>query len=111
MKVPTKCPFCGDTLLNTFPPAEDFNNQVTKYCNRRVIHKVTIIVENDEVVTFSMSLEYNTKLQITWGFKSGKLWVWDDKPFSPITYLPFFDPDFSDYRKLVNKIKTYLVFS
>jgi hypothetical protein len=112
MKPPTKCPYCGDPLLNIFPPAEDFSDKHSKYCNRRTDHAIAMIVEDDEVTSLSIGISHKTQLQATWIFNMREIWVIDlsDKD-KIITTIPYFEPDLSKYRKLVNKIKTYLVFS
>lgn len=112
MKVPVNCPVCGDPLLNIFPPAEDFGNKVTKYCYRRVDHRISMIVEDNEVSQLSVDLADGTEAIFL--FLLDKIWVQNtiySKSKKNMVVLPFFEPDLSNYKKLVAKIKTYLVFS
>ncbi len=118
MKAPKNCPVCGDPMLNIFPPAEDLNNTVTKHCNKRLSHNISMHVEGDEVISLTIDINPKTKLQATWTFDSRKFCVWTGTTTRTGTsaiktwkYLPYFDPDLSDYQKLINKVKTYLVFS
>jgi hypothetical protein len=112
MKAPIKCPCCGDPLLNIFPPAEDLTNKHSKYCNRRVTHSIAMIVEDDEVTSLSIGISHKTQLQATWMFGMREIWVLDPSNKDKIvTTIPYFEPNLADYRRLINKIKTYLVFS
>ncbi len=109
MKVPIKCPFCGDPMLNIFPPAEDHHNKVTKYCNRRIDHSVTVLVEDEEVS--QMAIDIGNGLQAVWLFILKAVWIQGTKKDQQVVILPFFEPDVSNYKRLVEKVKTYLVFS
>ena len=112
MKAPKHCPVCGDAMLNSFPPAEDFDNRVTKYCTTRLNHKITMIVEGEEIS--QMSIDLGNGLEAIFLFLMNKIWVQSCsyvKEKRDFVILPFFEPDLTDYKKLVDKIKTYLVFS
>lgn len=112
MKAPIKCPVCGDPMLNTFPPAEDLNNRVTKSCTLRLDHKITILAEGDEVS--QMSIDLGNGLEAIFLFLMGKIWIQPTKASKKdknFVVLPMFEPDLSNYKKLVDKVKTYLVFS
>ena len=112
MKAPTHCPVCGDPMLNTFPPAEDLSNKVTKSCTLRLNHKITLIAEGDEVS--QLSIDLGNGLEAIFLFLLNKIWVQSNKSNTigiDYTILPFFEPNLSNYKKLVEKVKTYLVFS
>jgi len=112
MKAPINCPVCGDPMLNTFPPAEDLNNRVTKSCTRRLDHKITILADGDEVS--QMSIDLGNGLEAIFLLLMGKIWVQPTKASKKdknFVILPMFEPDLSNYKKLVDKVKTYLVFS
>lgn len=112
MKAPINCPVCGDPMLNVFPPAEDLTNKLTKYCNLRLNHKITMIVNGDEVS--QMSIDLGNGREAIFMFYLKKIWVQSiagsSKPMDYII-LPFFEPDLSNYKKLVDKVKTYILFS
>lgn len=111
MKVPVDCPVCGDPMLNTFPPAEDLNNRVTKSCTSRLNHKIVIIVDGDEVN--QMSIDLGNGLEAIFLFLMDRIWIQPTKGSQKdgFVVLPMFEPDLSNYKKLVDKVKTYLVFS
>lgn len=109
MKAPIHCPVCGDPLLNTFPPAEDLNNKVTKTCSRRINHNIVILVEDDEVT--QLAIDIGNGLQAIWLFLLEAVWIQGIKKDKEVVILPFFEPDLSNYTRLVEKVKTYLVFS
>lgn len=75
-------------------------------------------VEGDEVTSLTININPKTNLQATWTFGPREFCVWTGNiartgtyAIATWKYLPYFDPDLSDYQKLVNKVKTYLVFS
>lgn len=112
MKAPIKCPVCGDPLLNIFPPAEDLTTRFTKKCDRRVDHQIVMQVEDDEVTFLTILVSPKTMLKAGWSLTSKKFRVWrQQRNADSGIELPYFEPDLSDYNKLINKIKTYLVFS
>lgn len=106
MIVPEKCPVCNDPMLNEYMPL-----YLVKSCKLKLNHKVEMTVNNANVVT-TLTIGITNKLHATWRFDNNKVYVWEwGFAKDLITYLPFFEPDLSDYKKLVKKIKTYLVFS
>ncbi len=69
-------------------------------------------VDGDEVVMLSIGIDGANKKYATWIFNLQTLYIYSRlKEDKLVTTLPFFYPDLTDYKKLVNKIKTYLVFS
>ena len=112
MKAPTHCPVCGDPLLNIFPPAEDYSDQVTKSCDRKITHSLTFICNGNEVASLSVCLDRSDHLQAKWLFHSKELLVVSTiNKVKHTTVLPFFEPNLSNYKKLIEKVGTYLVFS
>lgn len=114
MKTPINCPICGDPLLNIFPPAEGIGQpeQITKHCSRRVTHNLAMICDGDDVLSVSIGINSTNQLQARWLFNLKEVWIWEGQSsMPPDLRIPWFEPDFSDYKKLLNKIKTYVVFS
>ncbi len=109
MKAPKNCPVCGDPMLNTFPPAEDLSDRVTKQCNKRLSHSLTITCDGDVVASISIRLDSAGRREANWYFYINELWIADGG--KDAVALPFFEPNLSNYKKLVDKVKTYLVFS
>lgn len=112
MKPPINCPVCGDAMLNVFPPAEDFSGEkLTKYCINKLNHKITMLVSDDEVT--QVSIDLGNGLEAIFLLLLNKIWIQPTKASKKEGFqvLPGFVPDLSNYKKLVDKIKLYLVFS
>lgn len=111
MKAPINCPVCGDPMLNIFPPAEDLSDKLTKTCNRRLNHKIAMDVSGDNVN--SLSIDLGSGLEAVWLFYPDKqvLWVVKALKGSHVLHLPWVEPNLAQYSKLVNKLRTYVVFS
>jgi hypothetical protein len=109
MKAPKDCPVCGDPMLNIFHPAEDLSDRVSKHCDKKLSHMLYMACSGDEVESLIIGLDRKNKLQAAWYFNINELWILDDE--KAVIELPFFQPQLSDYHKLVDKVKTYLVFS
>lgn len=116
MKVPSLCPCCHRPLLNESlltPGAASWR----KICDKYVDHYIciaTIPGRDNEIKRLTIRLkngEGTTSQLITWKPEEKKCWVhytWDlDKEYQ----LPYWEPDMSDYSKLLAKVKLYLIFS
>lgn len=108
MKVPINCPLCGDPLINDERPIQ---NVCTKECRRRLSHilEIDYDTETDEVVNIVLTYDRTTKSQVFWFYRSEE--VTAASAASKDLQLPWFEPDLSDLRKLVQKIKIYILFS
>lgn len=112
MKPPINCPVCGDAMLNVFPPAEDFSGEkLTKYCTNKLNHKITMLVSGDEVT--QVSIDLGNGLEAIFMLLLNKIWIQPTKASKKEGFqvLPGFEPDLSNYKKVVDKVKLYLVFS
>jgi len=98
-------------MVNSYYYWNDGSKNLIKSCNKNITHSVTftsLIRDHDEV----------NKITIPWGPDCSFRWALHaEEKYKLIlqhkkgeTKLPFFEPDLSNYRKLVNKLKTYLVF-
>ena len=106
MKIPSYCPFCNDPLL--YEP----NNFVeAKICNKRVNHNITFLSRANEDCVFAIRivLDPNVKV-VTWRFdtKETKIYKFGT---TDCFQLPWFEPNLTNYRKLIKKINTYITFS
>src|SRR5574338_714815 len=114
MKMPTHCTFCNDVMvIEYFPNHEEI---YSKKCARRVNHNVQFFAETKDDEVYKMSTSFfikATRFNTTWVFTHKELFVISSDPFgSPkVINLPFFDPILNNYHRLIDKIKTYLVFS
>ena len=119
MKVPIKCPVCGDPLLTEFLMRSSTTNELIKSCTRRLSHHIQFAVHGENV--FRLSIRITLDLSADWVFDKNngqglKIEIWKDKKniknaASIAATFPYFEPDFSNYKKLIAKIKTYLLFS
>lgn len=119
MKLPIKCPICNDPLLN-----EDvyLSKMWRKICANKLNHKFFVIYEvnTDMIVNFSIVDDKNN----AWRFyplddtiaiyKDVKLQLLKnlrrDGSLKNYKIIPYFEPDFSDFKKLINKLRTYTLF-
>lgn len=126
MNVPINCPICGDPLTNKF---NDTNDKVLyKNCRQRPDHIFSCAIfiagffnrPTDRVERLSFTLSMNPILSVEVYPVSednkimsiGKSAPTETAALANAQKLPFYvEPDFTDYPKLVRKIKTYLLFS
>ncbi len=111
MKMPTHCPCCGDPLVNEFR-STIVKEYLHKSCRSRLDHKFAC-TSNDEPydTMYSMGIEIDTQnlIRVNWMFERKEMFVCRDE--DDVHSLPYFEPDLSDYRKLVDKLRTYVMFS
>jgi hypothetical protein len=111
MKRQAKCLVCGDVMATTF------GGIITlKECARNPSHNLKLLSndDSDEVSKISIKLSNNPATWATWHVLSRELRIHNfTKTLSRILGdpLPYFEPDLTDYNKLVNKVKLYIIFS
>ena len=105
MKVIDNCPICNEKLLGN---KERFNGGNQKWCPAegqmfwcRLSYNGLSIVE--------MELHYANMPVIDWDFEERSLWA--GRYTSSEIRLPFFDFDADNMPKLLEKLKTYIVFA
>lgn len=108
MKIPSFCPFCKSVLI-TYYPQED-NLIFYRRCQQQD-HNISFYAEiNSELV-------YKTSTTTTLNNKPSNIyWIHTTKDClivqsTHVIIMPYFEPQFYSYKTLLNKIKTYLVFS
>lgn len=109
MKMPIKCPTCGDILVNKYTNLPNGVSRLTKMCTTKINHNIKFRAwdHDHEIVNF---------ITIPWEITNYISWFTDRKfctlgtPKNTLI-IPYFDPDFSNYNKLIDKIKTYVMFS
>lgn len=112
MQVPVNCPICNDPLLNTYKGSE-----LVKSCTNKLSHKYSITII--DVFIVETRLQYDTIAQhnIIWynGVNEIDLYTgnFNKLPLSSVkqNVFPWFEPDFSDFSAVVNKIKMLILFS
>lgn len=105
--VPVNCPVCGDVMLTDFS-----RFSFTKTCKTKLSHGIVIqATDYDQILKVSILYEV-PQVWAVWHPLPERLEV-QDFGKTPIlgTPIPYFEPDLSNYKKLLEKIKTYLVFS
>lgn len=111
MKLPIRCPFCNDIMLTDFLVK---GMGEVKYCNLRPSHHIRLssrFDSDDEVFEIILRISIEPVTYIKWLFASESVRVEIPGIGAKPLRLPWFDPDLSDYNKLMEKIKTYLLFS
>jgi hypothetical protein len=119
MKIPTKCPCCHDPLLSSYQESRSGPGKWKKTCANKLSHKFTCMHDDNSEELILIGVELSSKVYATWWLDGQKLVISSVVP--PLTsiyssresyiWLPYFEPDISNYKKLIDKLKTYLVFS
>ncbi|MGI0059743.1 MAG: hypothetical protein ACREBJ_08230 [Nitrosotalea sp.] len=84
-----------------------------KVCKRRVTHEISYFADVPTYEVYKATIRLNGEpiRYVTWIFTKKELFVMARSGKPNIMHLPYFEPDLTDYNKLVDKIKTYVVFS
>ncbi len=109
--MPTKCPCCGGPLLNEFK-IDRTKEYLRKSCTSRLDHRFACISHNapyDTTSTMGIEIDVKNMISVNWIFDTKMMFVCSGE--SDTHSLPYFEPDLSDYRKLVAKLRTYVMFS
>lgn len=118
MNIPTHCPKCKGPLTNDF--YEDRKgNYFIKRCRTRPDHQFQCIFDENapDLKSATVSISMNPLIRVAWRFDECTLSVARGSLEEIIRnngqeeQLPFFEPDFSNYKKLINKLKLYVTFS
>lgn len=109
MKMPTKCPFCKGPLCSTF----DHVDVQHASCNKKLSHNVEFIANYFEPnYCAKIHIKMKPLCYIEWNFFLGVLSIYDKSDIVvKRANLPFFEPDLTNFNKLLDKVKTYLLFS
>ncbi len=111
MKPPSQCPYCGRSLLN-----EDVPTVGLPYWRKSCIHvpshsiSMWTVPGNDDEL-HRITIRVKDGLLISWDLKKQKCWLSKTMDLEWSQELPFWEPDLSDYQKLITKIKIYILFS
>lgn len=116
MKLPTLCPFCKRVLVTQFINNNGFDtNFFTKTCETNPHHKLEFKAKSekcgDKVFSMRMTIAFR-KWAIWTDNELGEKWfrIWEEGTNNNL-YLPYFEPNMSDYNKLLEKIKLYTLMS
>jgi hypothetical protein len=110
MKTPTKCPFCGDSLRNEYILIQQKVEYLNLVCDKRLSHSITIrpCRRNEDYVDW-ICIPLNPSTNVIWYMGIGSICI--NNGVTKDIDLPFFIPNLTNFRKLIDKVKTYLVFS
>lgn len=105
MKMPINCPVCGTILLNEYRDLPNNYVRLIKTCNKTLKHKISWeALDNMHDTIFRITIENS----IEWNIRFKYVSIMTSKGNLQI---PFFEPNFSNYKRLIEKLKTYMVFS
>jgi hypothetical protein len=112
----TKCPFCNSPLLNEDTSIKFVKNLWRKSCLFKLDHKFIEICKQSDDKVYLIQIKIENNLTAYWFFDSKKVAVVDCNisllpQRNKLKEIPWFEPDLSDYKHLVLKIKKYLLFS
>ncbi len=111
MKTPSNCPICRRPLLNTEMPAIVLSYW-RKECLTHPSHRIIFTTKpgwDNEVNAVILHLPNGHCIR--WSLSQEALTLSSDDFLFDDMSLPFFEPDFSDHKKLLRKIKTLILFS
>ena len=120
MRMPINCPICGEVMLTQWDQNTEHSSWMIKECRKKLNHRLffdSINENHDEVERIILFYESDANKHVTWYLDpnsnntSGSVVISYYMPEDKYVVIPYFTPDFSDYPKLLNKIKTYLTFS
>jgi len=101
MKIPKNCPICDKEWLNTNGNLSCVNNDhvisFTFIQNTGELWGITLRFDNDKRAHFFLKRKEITISCFTTDLLTS-------------IYIPFFEPDLSNYEALIAKIKTYMLF-
>lgn len=111
IKTPTACPFCGGPLRNDHIPIQPKVEYLNLVCDKKLGHNIIIrpCRLNEDYVDW-IAILLSPKIQIIWHMGPGSICINNNNNGNRF-YLPFFIPNLTSFSKLIDKIKTYLVFS
>jgi hypothetical protein len=117
MMMPSYCPACNKPMNNTFQkPLAGLEKEIPSLIKTCISpgHHISFLshIANEDQVSYANILLKPCMLVI-WDFNDKTVQINNDVSDgkSNKMNLPWFEPDFSKIKKLVNKIKTYIMLS
>lgn len=122
MEIPINCPICQGVMLTEFNGAYI----LIKSCLKNISHGIKFIGidKSADVLDIELKLSSNPEVWAMWDLVEESLCVrimnpprlptpklFAPHPYSKDVKLPYFYPEVSDCRKLIEKIQTYVLFS
>lgn len=114
MKMPRKCPICNEPLMNQFKETYDKNGYaLEKTCDKKLDHIFFCAskkADEDEVYVVSATTREKNSFMALWVVPEKKLHVARASAANR-TIIPYFEPDFTNFKKLYDKLRMYILFS
>ena len=105
---PSYCPCCKDPLLNS-----ELNYSLYKICKNRLDHTYEYTCSNPKIISnriTSQILHFGKGKKFSAKWLDGYLFIQNqDGIYNHAGF--YIEPDFSNYKKLISKLKTYITFS
>lgn len=114
MRTPIHCPICKEPLLNEFHQYSNGEEYLIKRCQRNPNHNFSCLEDTDGLqdASFVDSKNWNADRTIFFNFYNQIVRVITAKGGAPQeTYLTYFEPDFDNYPKMMERIEMLLTFS
>lgn len=116
MKSPTNCPSCNNPLRNNFLEQNGIKiNRIEKICDKQLNHQFRCYGydNTDTIYAIDVEVDKENKIHALFQLATEQIFVYRGKKlYMPDSLkLPFFVPDFTDYTKLVSKLRTYILLS
>lgn len=103
------CPICNSPYGNEF--VGQYNNTHIKRC-QQINHNISLYARDNSIYKALLILrKTKTVTVVAWLYNDKAVRLQSIPQFSDYQYLEWFEPDFSNYKKLMKKVKTYIAFS
>jgi len=114
INIPKNCPICNKPLINYFYNIYS-RELLIKECYGKN-HKLHFDINAfNEILSIYLIFDPIKKISVVWKIEEKILeivnWDKDESDIVKSVQITYFEPDFSNYNKLINKIKTYMTFS
>lgn len=106
MKDFSNCPKCNRALLHEEIRYSNKDAWI-KSC-KYVDHGFWMLVVGEQIINMSIFIDINKRIVATWSIDCSKLTIVYSNTSCKI---PYFEPDLSKYDEIIQKCKTYVVFS
>ncbi len=111
MNMPANCPCCKGPLRNDFTATDS----LIKTCDKRIDHKFVCYSHKntgyDIVHKATLLIDSTSRIEACWWFYPKEFAIYNLNDLKKVQWMPWFEPDFSNYKKLMEKVKTYILFS
>lgn len=110
MKYFTHCPICHNVFVNDKIYSYHFKQTIhIKKCYSKLNHTLVITYDDNDIqemlrAAVVMERGYNNSIYCSWSFVNKTITINNMKLHDTC----WFEPDFTNYKKLLNKVKTYI---